>query len=125
MGKARPAISRLSCCHQEVIAGKTLADWTEGECVVYPHPPTALTPKDGEADESDNDSNDEPADDKKSEHGGGSGEDATPTKKDQESEDESDDQSKAPKDPTAVSRDSGLGTSSPGHGIGTGPKWAP
>ena len=23
MGKARPAISRLSCCHQEVIAGKT------------------------------------------------------------------------------------------------------
>ena len=36
MGKAHPAISRLSCCHQEVIAGKTLADWTEGERVVYP-----------------------------------------------------------------------------------------
>ena len=43
-----------------------------------------------------------------------------PKKKDQESGDESDDQSKAPKDQTAVSRDSGLGTSSPGHGVGTG-----
>ena len=127
LGKARPAISRLSCCCQEVIAGKTLADWTEGEHMVhgpkvpcYPHPPAMPTPKDGEADESDDDSNDEPADDKKSEHGGGSGEDATPTKKDQESEDKSDDQLKAPKDQTAVSRDSGLGTSSPGHGIGAG-----
>ena len=123
MGKAHPAISRLSCCHQKVIASKTLADWMEGECVVYPRPPTTPMPKDGKADESDNDSNDEPADDKKSEHGGGSGEDATPKKKeDQESEDESDDQSKVPKDPTAVSRDSGLGASSPGHGIGTGAK---
>ena len=131
MGKARPAISRLSSCHQEVIAGKTLADWTEDERVVYPSPPTAPTPKDGEADESDNDpkspskgSGDEPADDdKKSEHGGGSGEDTMPKKKeDQESEDESDDQSKAPKDQTAVSRDSGLGASSSGHGIGAGTK---
>ena len=123
MGKAHPAISRLSCCHQEVIAGKTLADWTEGERVVYPSPPAAPMPKDGEADESDNDPNDEPADDKKGEHGGRSGEDATPKKKeDQESEDESDDQSKAPKDQTAVSRDSGLGASSPGHGIGAGAK---
>ena len=79
-------------------------------------------PKDGETDDSDNDSNDEPADDdKKGEQCGGSGEDATPNKKeDQKSEDESDDQSKAPKDPTAVSGDSGLGTSSPGHGIGMG-----
>ena len=124
MGKARPTISRLSCCHQEVIASKTLADWMEDERVIYPSPPAAPTPKDGEADESDNNPNDEPADDdKKSEHGGGSGEDATPKKKeDQESEDESDDQSKAPKDQTAVSRDSGLSASSPGHGIGAGTK---
>ena len=124
MGKARPAISRLSCCCQEVIAGKTLADWTEDECMVYPSPPAVPTPKDGKADELDNDPNDEPADDdKKSEHGGRSGEDATPKKKeDQESEDESDDQSKAPKDQTAVSRDSGLGASSPGHGVGAGTK---
>ena len=55
MGKARPAISRLSCCHQEVIAGKTLADWTENECMVYPSPPTRLTPKNDEADGPDND----------------------------------------------------------------------
>ena len=96
MGKARPAISRLSCCCQEVIAGKTLADWMEGERVVYPSPPAVPTPKDGEADESDNDPNDEPADDKKGEHSGGSGEDAMPKKKeDQESEDESDNQSKS------------------------------
>ena len=123
MGKACPAISRLSCCCQELIAGKTLADWTEGERVVYPSPPAAPTPKDGEADESDNDSNDEPADDKKGEHRDGSGKDATPNKKeDQKSEDESDDQLKAPKDPTAVSGDSGLGTSSPGHCVGAGAK---
>ena len=84
-----PAISRLTCCHQEVIARKTLADWTEDERMVYPSPPTVPTPKDGEADGSDNDpispskgSGDEPAeDDKKSEHGGRSGEDATPKKK--------------------------------------------
>ena len=49
-----PAISRLTC-RQEVIAGKTLADWMEEECVVYPSPPTAPMPKDGEADGSDND----------------------------------------------------------------------
>ena len=119
MGKARPAISRLSCCCQEVIAGKTLADWTEDECVVYPSPPATPTPKDGEADESDN----KPADDdRKSEHGGRSGKGAMHKKKDQESKDESDDQSKAPKDQTTVSRDSGLGTSSSGHGIGAGTK---
>ena len=121
LGKACPAISRLSCCHQEVIAGKTLADWMESECVVYPSPPATPTPKDGETDESDNDSNDEPADDKKGEQCGGSGEDATPNKKeDQKSEGESGDQSKAPKDPTAVSRDSGLGASSSGHGVRMG-----
>ena len=129
MGKAHPAISRLSCCRQEVIAGKTLADWTEDECIVYPSPPATLMPKDGEADKSDNDpkshdkgSGDEPADDDRSEHGGGSGEGATYKKKDQESEDESDDQSKAPKDQTAVLRDSGLGASSSGHGVGAGTK---
>ena len=119
MGKARPAIRRLSCCRQEVIAGKTLADWMEDERIVYPSPPAAPTPKDGEADESDN----EPADDdRKSEHGGGSGEGTTHKKKDLESEDESDDQSKVPKDQTAIPRDSGLGTSSPGHGVGAGAK---
>ena len=124
MGKVRPTISRLSCCCQEVIASKTLADWTEDECIVYPSPPVALTPKDDEADESDNDpkshdkgSDDEPADDdRKSEHGGGSGKGATHKKEDQESEDKSDDQSKVP----AVLRDSGLGTSSSGHGVGMG-----
>ena len=55
MVAVHPGISRLSCCHQEVIAGKTLADWTEDERVVYSSPPTTPTPKDGEADESDND----------------------------------------------------------------------
>ena len=50
-----PSISRLTCCHQEVIAGKTLADWTEDEHVVYPSPPTPPTPKDDEADGPDND----------------------------------------------------------------------
>ena len=122
LGKAHPTISRLSCCCQEVIAGKTLADWMESERVVYPSPPIAPTPKDGETDESDNNSNDEPADDdKKGEQCGGSGEDATPNKKeDQKSEGESDDQSKVPKDPMAVSGDSGLGTSSLGDGVGTG-----
>ena len=131
MVAVHPAISRFSCCHQEVIAGKTLADWTEDECVVYPSPPTTPTPKDGEADKSDNDPKspskgfgDEPADDdKKSEPGGGSGEDATPKRKEgQESEDESDDQSKVPKDQTAVSKDSGLGASSSSDGVGTGTK---
>ena len=129
MGKARPAISRLSCCRQEVIASKTLADWMEDERVVYPSPPTRPTPKNDEADESDNDpesynkgSDNEPADDdRRSEHGGRSGENATPKKtEDQESEDESDDESKMPKDQTTVSRDSSLGTSSSGHGIGAG-----
>ena len=129
MVAVHPTISRLICCCQEVIAGKTLADWTEDERVVYPIPPTVLMLKDGEADGSDNDpispskgSGDKPADDdKKSEHGGRSGKDATPKKKeDQGSEDESDDQSKAPKDQTAVSRDSGLGASSSGYGIGAG-----
>ena len=120
LGKARPTISRLSCCHQEVIAGKTLADWMESERVVYPSPPIVPTPKDGETDKSD-DSNNEPADGDKGEQCGGSGEDDTPNKKeDQKSEGESDDQLKAPKDPTAVSGDSGLGTSSPGDGVGAG-----
>ena len=49
-----------------------------------------------------------------------SDENATPKKEEDESEDESDDESKAPKDQTAVSRDSGLGTSSSSHGIGKG-----
>ena len=137
MGKAHPAISRLSCCRQEVIAGKTLVDWTENECVVYPSPPAWPMPKNDEADGPDNDPSkgsgqsnegsnrsehdDELVGDDKSEHGGESGGDATPKEKeDQGSEDKSDNQLKTPKNQTAVSRDSGLGASSSGHGIGTG-----
>ena len=148
-----PSISRLTCCCQEVIAGKTLADWTEEERMVYPSPPTPLTPKDDEADGQDNDPtshskgssrsnvedcgnkglgaedgnrsehSDKLVDDDKSEHGGRSGEDAMPKKKeDNGSEGESDNQSKTPKDQTAVSNDSGLGTSGSGDGVGAGPK---
>ena len=124
MVAVHPSISRLTCCHQEVIAGKTLADWTEDERVVYPSPPTLPMPKNDKADGPGNDPispskgsgqsnkggnrsehDDELVDDdKKSEHGGGSDEDATPKKKeDQRSEDESDNQSKMPKNQTAVS----------------------
>ena len=53
MGAVHPSISRLTCCHQEVIAGKTLADWTEDERVVYPSPPNPPTLKDDEADRQD------------------------------------------------------------------------
>ena len=130
MVAVRPSISRLACCHQEVIAGKTLADWMEDERMVYPSPPTAPTPKDDIADGPDNDpinrskgSGDELVDDDKSEHSGGSDEDATPKKKeDQGSEDELDDQSKLPKDQTAVLKDSGLGASGSGEGVGAGAK---
>ena len=142
MVAVRPSISRFTCCRQEVIAGKTLADWMKDECVVYPSPPTPPTPKDDEADGPDNDptspskgsgqSNeggnrsehgDELVDDDKSEHGGGSGEDAMPKKKeDQRSEDESDNQSKMPKNQTAVSNNSGLGASGSGDGVGAGAK---
>ena len=67
--------------------------------------------------------NNGPAD--KSEHDSESDENATPKKtEDHESEDESDNESKmpkeTPKDQTTVSRDSGLGASSSGHGIGAG-----
>ena len=120
LGKVRPAISRLTCCRQEVIAGKTLVDWTEDECVVYPSTPATPAPKDGEANNPDDNPNDDPADDDKSEHGGKSDENVTPKKEEDESEDKSDDESKAPKDQITVSRDSGLGASSSGHGIGTG-----
>ena len=125
LGKLRPTISRLTCCRQEVIAGRTLVDWTEDEHVVYP--PVTLAPKDGAADEPNNDPdndpnnnpNNDPAD--KSEHDGESDENAMPKKtEDQESEDKSDDESKMPKAQTTVLRDSGLGTSSSGHGIGVG-----
>ena len=126
MVAVRPSISRLSCCHLEVIADKTLADWTEDGRVVYPSPPTAPTPKDDEADGPDDDpishskESGEPVDGGKSEHDSGSGEDATPKKKeDEESEDESDDQSKTPEDQTAISKDSGLGASGSGDGIDT------
>ena len=127
LGKLRSTISRLACCHQEVIAGRTLVDWTEDEHVVYP--PVAPAPKDGAANEPNNDPdndpnndpNNDPADDDKSEHDGESDENATPKKtEDQESEDKSDDELRAPKDQTTVLRDSGLGASSSGHGIGAG-----
>ena len=127
MVAVHPSISRLSCCHLEVIAGKTLADWTEDGRVVYPSPPTTPMPKDDEADGPDNNPisrskgpGDEPVDDDKSEHDRGSGEDATPKKKeDQESEDKSDDQSKTPEDQTAVLKYSGLGASGSGSGVDT------
>ena len=117
LGKLCPTISKLACCCQEVIAGRTLVDWTEDEHVVYP--PVTPAPKDGAADEPNND----PADE--SEHDGESDGNATPKKtEDQESEDESDDESKMPKempkDQTTISRDSGLGASSSGHGIDVG-----
>ena len=124
LGKARPTISRLACCCQEVVAGKTLVDWTEEEHVVYP--PAMPAPKDDAADEPDNDADNDPdndpADDDKSEHDDDdeSDENAMPKKEEDESEDESDDESKAPKDQTAVSRDSGLGASSSSHGVGMG-----
>ena len=114
LGKLRPTISRLACCCQEVVAGKTLVDWTEEEHVVYP--PATPAPKEDAADEPDNDADNDPADDDKSEHDDESDENATPKKE----EDESDDESKVPKDQTAVSRDSGLGASSSSHGIGMG-----
>ena len=116
LGKARPPISRLTCCCQEVIAGKTLADWTEHDHVGYPSPPAVPVPKDDVADEPDNEPND-PADDDQCEHGGEPDKNATSKKEEDESEDDSDDKSKAPKDQTAVSRDSGLGASYSGHGI--------
>ena len=116
LGKACPAISRLTCCHQEVIASKTLVDWTEDDRVVFPGPPTMLAPKDDAANKPDNEPNN-PADDDQCEHGGEPDENATPKKEEDESEDDSDDESKAPKDQTAVSRDSGLGASNSGHGI--------
>ena len=49
-----------------------------------------------------------------------SDENATPKKEEDDSEDESDNESKAPKDQTAASRDSGLGASTSVHGVGTG-----
>ena len=125
LGKLCPTISRLACCRQEVVAGKTLVDWTEEERVV--HPPTVPAPKEDAADEPDNDVDNDPDNDDndadnddKSEHDDESDENATPKKEEDESEDESDNESKAPKDQTAVSRDSGLGTSSSSHGIGMG-----
>ena len=122
LGKLRPTISRLACCCQEVVAGKTLVDWTEEERIVYP--PATPAPKEDAANEPDNDvDNDpdnDPADDDKSEHDDESDENATPKKEEDESEDESDDESKVPKDQTAVSRDSGLGASSSSHGVSTG-----
>ena len=140
MGQARPSITRLACCHMEVSANKTLVDWTDEECVVYP----AATPapkdnttneladetvnnpdnEDDNANDVNDDANNEPADDdNKSEHDDDdeeSDKNAMPKKEEDESEDESDDESKSPKDRSAASRDSGLGGSSASHGIGTG-----
>ena len=115
LGKGCPPISRLTCCRQEVIAGKTLADWTDQDRVVYPSPPAVPAPKDDVADEPDEPN--DPVDDDQCEHSGELDENATSKKEEDECEDDSDDESKAPKDQTAVSRDSGLGTSYSGHGI--------
>ena len=111
LGKLRPTISRLACCHQEVVAGKILVDWTDEECVVYP--PAAPAPKEDAADEPNNNADNDADNDDKSEHDDDSDKNTTPKKE----EDESDDESKAPKDQTAVLRDSGLGASSSSHGI--------
>ena len=126
LGKLHPTISRLTCCHQEVIAGRTLVDWTEDKHVVYP--PVMPVPKDGVANEPNNDPDNDPNNDpnndpadNKSEHDGESDKNATPKKtEDQESEDELDDESKTPKDHTTILRDSSLGTSNSGHSIGVG-----
>ena len=125
LGKLCPTISRLACCHQKVVAGKTLVNWTDEERVVYP--PTVPAPKEDVADEPDHDANkgadkdaDKDADDNKSEHDDDSDENTTPKKEEDESEDELDDESKVPMGQTAVSRDSGLGASSSSHGIGKG-----
>ena len=115
LGKGCPPISRLTCCHQEVIAGKTLADWTDHDRVVYPSPPTAPAPKDDAADEPDEPN--DPVDDDQCEHGGEPDKNTTSKKEEDESKDDSDDESKVPKDQTAASRDSGLGTSYSGHGV--------
>ena len=135
MGKMHPSITRLACCHMEVSANKMVVDWTDEEHVVYPT--TTPAPKDDTAnkpaeqtandpdDEDDNandDTNNEPADDdNKSEHDDDdeeSDKNAMPKKEEDESEDESDDES--PKGQSAVSRDSGLGSSSVSHGVGAG-----
>ena len=124
LGKARPAITRLACCHLEVSANKTLVDWTDEEHIVYPaampvpKDDTANEPADeavndpddtnDNANDANDDANNEPADDdNKSEHDDDdeSDENATPKKEEDESEDESDDESKSPKDQPAVSRD--------------------
>ena len=134
LGKLRPTISRLAYCRQEVVAGKTLVDWTDEEHVVYP--PATPVLKEDVADEPDNDANngadndgDNDADkdankdadnDDKSEHNDDSDENTMPKKEEDESEDESDDESKVPMGQTAVSRDSGLGTSSSSHGVSKG-----
>ena len=119
LGKICPAITRLAVCHQEVISRKTLVDWMEDERVVYPPPPATPVPAPEEdtADKPENDPNNDP-DDNQGEHSDESDENATHKKEEDDSEDESDDESKAPKDQTTASRDSGLGTSTPGHGVG-------
>ena len=137
MGKMHPSITRLACCHMEVSANKTVVDWTDEECIIYPA--ATPVPKDDTAnkpakqtandrdDEDDNDNviddaNNKPADDdNKSEHDDDdeeSDKNATPKKEEDESEDESDDES--PKGQSAASRDSSLGGSSVSHGMGVG-----
>ena len=143
MGKVRPSLTRLACCHMEVTANKTLVDWTDEDHVVYPaaksaprddttqhnttqstnRPTRRSTIQIDEDDNANDDANDEPADDDKSEHDDDDDEsdkNTTPQKEDDESEDESDDEPKSPKDQSAVSRDSGLGGSSASQGIGAG-----
>ena len=133
MGKVRPSITKLACCHMEVSANKTLVDWTDKDHVVYPAAKPApkddtvnepademVNDQDDEDDNANNDADDQPADDD-NEHDDDDDEsdkNATPRKEDDESEDESDDEPKSPRDQSAVSRDSGLGSSSAGPGAG-------
>ena len=118
MGKVRPSLTRLACCHMEVTANKTLVDWTDENHVVYPAAKPA--PKDDTVDKPADDmvndpddedgnandnANDQPADDN-NEHDDDDDEsdkNATPQKEDDESEDESDDEPKSPRDQSAVS----------------------
>ena len=81
MGKVRPSLTRLTCCHMEVTANKTLVDWTDEDHIVYPAAKSApkdntvnkpadvtVNDPDDKDDNTNDDANDEPADDDKSEH---------------------------------------------------------
>ena len=104
MGKMRPSLTRLACCHMEVSANKTLVDWTDEDHVVYPA--AMSVPRDDTANEPADETVNDPDDEDDNANG-----DANNTPNDEP---------KSPKDQSAVSRDSGLGGSSASHGVGVG-----